>query len=194
MRRNKYPISLPQNGLCLNTLQNNLSAALIALPQQGIEHIHAIGTRIQRHTRKRSKRRKKIDLTDQRIRLPGFHSTGPGNDKRHAGTPIVHTVFSPAQRTCRAVITAQLNRLIVIPIIQHRTIITGKNHNRIFFQPTALKRIEHLANTPIHLGNRIAARTQTSAPHKSGMGQPRNMGLVERVIQEKRIILVLFHK
>ena len=166
------------------------------MPQQRIEHIRAIGTRIciQRNTRKSSKRREKIDLTDQRIGFAYLHITGPGNNKRHAGTPIVHTVFSPAQRTCWPVIATQLNRLVVITIIQHRTIITGKNHNRIFFQTTPIKRIEHLAHTPIHLGNRIAARTQSSTAHKSGMRQPRNMGLVERVIQEKGTIFIFLDK
>ncbi len=104
---------------------------------------------------------------------------------------VVQAIFSAPRPAARIMLPKPLLRVIIIPVIQHRPVITRKNHNRILQQPQALQARNRLTHTPIRLHDSIPARPQVRTSDETGMRRPRHMRLMQPIIKEKRLLSTL---
>ena len=84
--------------------------------------------------------------------------------------------------------------LVLITVIQHRTIVAGQYDERILRQSQPVHLLQKLRHTPVGLQNHIAARTHARLACKTLVGHTRHVGLVQTIIQKERSVTMVTHK
>src|SRR5207237_3472777 len=123
-RLNVFARSLPERESA-SSLLDQLRAAEFRFAQQRRQHVHAVRT-VTRHqglSRERSERGEEIDLANQRVGYTGLNPGRPAGHKRNTSAALENAVLPPAQGSSRAMAVQFLERLILITVIHHRTII-----------------------------------------------------------------------
>ena len=77
----------------------------------------------------------------------------PAEQKCHVRSPVIRTVFPATESTGRLVLAQFFYCLILIAVVQHRTVITGENDNRIFCQSQRVQRIQESTATCLQSGD-----------------------------------------
>ena len=137
---------------------------------------------------------KAIDLTNKNVGYSWFYHSGPAQHKRHTYSSVIHHRLPTAKRTCRTVFTNQLYCLVLISIIQHRTVIARQYYNRIFCQSQPVQFFQKLINTPISFENNISARPHTRLANKTFIRYSRHMRLMQAIIKKKRTLFIIYDK
>ncbi len=158
--------------------------------RQDIETVRRIsGTELLTGQRRQGGRQ--VDLAGEGCGDTRFDSSRPADEKRHPRPGVEGTVFAAAQRSGGLMPIEQLDRLIFISIIDHRPVVTRKNHERVLRQTEAIQRPENFPNGPVELQNGIAARAQAAAAGKARVRHARDVDVMSGEIQKERLVLVL---
>src|SRR5690625_8051555 len=108
----------------------------------------------------RRKRSQEVNLTDQRLRFPSrYDHPWPPRDERDSCTRFKSTVFTTAASAKGVVITNFFIGVILISVIQNRSVIRRKENQGLVLQPSLLKSRPQRTSLPVQLRPHSSART-----------------------------------
>ena len=128
---------------------------------------------------------------DSVIFFSGLDVAWPADNKRDRGTTLIRRILPAAPRARRLVIPYKFLSLVVITIIQHRSIVAGQDNNRILLKTKSFQCIENLPYAPVELGDGVTSKPHGTRPTESFSRESRDVDVIGGEIQEKRLIGVL---
>ena len=111
------------------------------------------------------------------------HLVGEGD----AGAALEHGVFSATVWPGGLVISQQLNRLVLVAVVEHGAIVGADHHQRVFREAEAVEGFHQLADAPVELHDAIAARAEAALAGEALVGSARDVDVVGGEAEEKRL-------
>src|SRR5690625_5236665 len=143
----------------------------------------------------RSKRSQEVNLTDQRLRFPSrYDHPWPPRDERDSCTRFNSTVFTTAATAKVVVITNLFIGVILISVIQNRSVIRRKENQGLVLQPSLLMTRHQRANLPVALRHHISARTKGCNTLKTFVYNPGHMNIDRVVVNKEGVVRIVIHK
>src|SRR5690606_13662132 len=88
----------------------------------------------------------------------------------------------------------KLNRLVLVAVIDNRTVVAGHNYKSISFYSQPFNSFHYLSHRPVKFKNDVAPRSHSTPAFKPAMRDPRDMDVVGCEVKEEWIIVVVFDK
>src|SRR5690606_26303851 len=111
----------------------------------------------------------KVHLRNQCIGDTRFHPARPPDDEGHSGAPLEDAVFAAAPWPAGFVVAQLLTRLVLVTVINDRTVVAGENDEGPPRQIVSFERREQFTHAPVELQNRIPARTHAALSREARM-------------------------
>ena len=134
--------------------------------------------------------REEVDLADQRLRGPGLDPARPADEERDAGAALELAVLAAAIRAGRPVVAELLDGVVAIAVVDDRAVVAGEDDQRVLGQPALVERLEHLADRPVELDDRVAPRAHPALAGEPRVRHARDVDVVGREVEEERPGLV----
>ena len=134
--------------------------------------------------------REEVDLADQRLRGPGLDPARPADDERDAGAALELAVLAAAIRAGRPVVAELLDGVVAIAVVDDRAVVAGEDDQRVPGQPVLVERLEHLADRPVELDDRVAPGAHPALADEPGVRHARDVDVVGGEVEEERPGLV----
>ena len=79
-----------------------------------------------------------------------------------------------------------LHRAVGVAVVDHRAVVAGEDHQRVVRQLESVERVEHLADAPVELCDRVAARAASARAGEPRVGHARDVDVVGGEVEEER--------
>src|SRR5207237_2888142 len=99
---------------------------------------------------------------------------------------IVIAVLAAPVNSSRLVYASFFRSLILVSVIEYRTVIARKHYDRIIVKLQPIEGVEDLACDPIQFQNRVTASAHFTLTRETSVRNARHMNVVGCEIEEKR--------
>ena len=112
----------------------------------------------------------------------------------YACASLEGAVFAAAQTASGRVLAHEFLCLVLIAVVQHRTVVAGQYDDGVFHKSLLLQGAHYLAYAPVELYYGIAAQSHLAGAAESLMWESRHMHIVRGKVHEEGVLAVLLYE
>ena len=132
-----------------------------------------------------SKGGKEVLLSDKSIGDNGANVPLPINEEWHTSACLKETILSTSITPVHIMIAYEFLSLVVIPIVEHRTIVAGEDDNGVLEQTLIFEFLYNLTHAPVGFDDNIATRSHRGGTNEFAVRDAGNVRLVKPIIEEE---------